>query len=86
MGSILKCVGDYLIQIDDFAFDSYDNGDAVYVRVARRDDLHYVTVVRIELENHWYVFVQSTMPADMITEFMSILEYNVDFFVSCVRN
>lgn len=75
----------YLMCIGNYAYDPYESGDSVYIRVAHRFIREYVFIAKVEqlMTGFRIVPISTTMPESCIREFADDLNRNLALLVRC---
>lgn len=70
----------YLMCIGNYAYDPYESGGSVYIRVAHRFIQEYVFVAKVEQSTTGFhiVPISTTMPESCIREFADDLRRNLE--------
>lgn len=83
-----KNIEDYLMCIDNYAYDPCKSGGAVYIRVVHRFIQEYIFIAKVEQSAAGLriVPISTTMPESCIREFADDLRRNLELLVRCWPN
>lgn len=73
----------YFMRLGKYAYDPFESGDSVYIRIAHRGAPTFVSLVQVvETESGYaYNFVSSTMPTACVNEFIETLQRNTSLLI-----